>query len=105
MTIKMSEVFELPVKKAQGGVLPFLRDSNPMCNTIFVGNDDHVDATVIAINAYDANQQEIAELNLTIIRMKHTLEVIANNPGWNDHHCRAMKILEEYSEHKTEKGK
>ena len=39
------------------------------------------------------------ELILTITRMKHTLEVIASNPGWNDHHCRAMKLLEEYSEH------
>jgi len=39
------------------------------------------------------------ELILTITRMKHTLEVIASNPDWNDHHCRAMKLLEEYSEH------
>lgn len=52
-----------------------------------------------------SQQQEVKELELTIIRMKHTLEVIASNPGWNDHHCRAMKILEEYSEHNKAKGK
>ena len=53
----------------------------------------------------DGQKQKIAELRLTIHRMKHTLEVIASNPGWNDHHCRAMKILEEYSEHNKAKGK
>ena len=53
----------------------------------------------IKIKAQINPSEEIAELNLTIIRMKHTLEVIASNPGWNDHHCRAMTLLEEYSEH------
>ena len=64
MTIKMSEEFKLPVKKTPGGVLPYLKDCNDL--VIFIGDEAHVKAAVLAINAYDANQLEIAELKLAL---------------------------------------
>jgi hypothetical protein len=36
---------------------------------------------------------EIAELRAEIERLRRTLQVIADNPGWLDHHCRAHAAL------------
>jgi len=78
MTIKMSDVFDLPTKKTPGGMMPYLKDCNG--GIIFVGDQSHVRAAVLAINAYDANQAEIAELKalLDLSEAKHDRLVDAN---------------------------
>jgi len=58
--IKMSDMLMLPVKRVNGGVMPFLKDDND--EVMFVGTRYHVDLCVTAINAYDANQERITEL-------------------------------------------
>ena len=62
--IKMSDVFIMPVKKTPGGVMPFLKDNQG--EVIFVGGDMHVDAVVVAINVYDANQKSISNLRSAV---------------------------------------
>ena len=42
---------------------------------------------------------EKVQLKNTILRFKHLAEVVAQNPGWNDHHCRAQAMLDEYAKH------
>jgi len=60
MTIKMKDMLALPVKRVAGGVMPFLKDGNG--EVMFVGSRYHVDLCVTAINAYDANQERMVEL-------------------------------------------
>ena len=43
--------------------------------------------------------EENEQLKNTILRFKHLAEVVAQNPGWNDHHCRAQALLNEYAKH------
>ena len=52
MSIKMKDVFCLPVSHHKGGVMPYMKDNNGQ--TIFVGDNEHVLPTVIAINNHDA---------------------------------------------------
>ena len=48
---KMSDVFDLPVKRVEGGVYPMLYNADD--NLVFVSKADYVDAAVIAINSHD----------------------------------------------------
>jgi hypothetical protein len=41
----------------------------------------------------EAYQEKIAGLEAEIERLRRTLQVIADNPGWLDHHCRAHAAL------------
>jgi len=59
--IKMSDMLMLPVKRVNGGVMPFLKDDND--EVMFVGTRYHVDLCVTAINAYDTSQERIADLD------------------------------------------
>ena len=59
--IKMEDMLVLPVKRTPGGIMPFLKDGND--EVMFVGSRYHVDLCVTAINAYDANQERIVELD------------------------------------------
>lgn len=67
MTIKMKDMLALPVKRTAGGIMPFLKDGND--EVMFVGSSYHVDLCVTAINAYDANQEEIECLLKSIINL------------------------------------
>lgn len=74
--VKMSDVFELPVKKMPGGMMPYLKDCNGI--VIFVGDDSHIRAAVIAINNYDANQERIAELEKESAHWKSNHDNVVN---------------------------
>lgn len=62
--IKMKDMLALPVKRAPGGIMPFLKDGND--EVMFVGTAYHVDLCVTAINAYDDNQDEIKLLKVQL---------------------------------------
>jgi len=66
MTIKMSDVFELPIEKySQWKECDFEKVSAAM---------------VTAINAYDANQERIKELEALLVKEKEFSKSIQNSP-------------------------
>lgn len=74
MKVKMLDTFNLPVKKSPGGMMPFLKDNQGA--VVFVGDDHYVEAATIAINAYDVNQERIAELERAAIDVFNDIDFI-----------------------------
>lgn len=96
--IKMSDMLTLPVKRVPGGMMPFLKDGND--EVLFVGDGYHVDACVLAINAYDANQQEIADLKAQLAKQEDV-----NNASLEVSVARTNVIVKERDELKAANSK
>ncbi len=40
------------------------------------------------------DSDEVSKLKRKIVNLKNTLQCIADNPEWNDHHCRAKAAID-----------
>lgn len=71
MSVKMSDVFDLPMQ--QGDHQRFLLDSNDVyiCETEY---NNQSEAAKIAINTYDANQEEIKALKEQFATVKYLID-------------------------------
>tara|TARA_R110000850_G_scaffold252359_1_gene377543 strand:- start:458 stop:760 length:303 start_codon:yes stop_codon:yes gene_type:complete len=72
--IKMSGLLALPVKRTEGGIMPFLKDNNG--EVMFVGDGYHVDACVIAINSHDTLTARVAELETEAIEKDELIQAL-----------------------------
>jgi hypothetical protein len=83
--MKIGKIISLPVKKIPGGVMPYLKTNDDI--TLFVGDAVHVDLSIVAINAYDDNQERIKQLEGLLSK---TIEDIDDAE-----HCFGVTVVDE----------